>query len=71
MSIAVGDKIFLGIQNFDFTQIQLNLPKSNHFCSNFALILPKFNQFFPKKNFARRCAAASPASAALSMSKWL
>jgi len=45
--IAVGDRMFLRKQDFDFAQIQLNLPKSNHFCPNyFASILPKFRLNF-------------------------
>jgi len=37
-----------GMQSFDFIQIKSNLPKSNHFCPNFALILPKFGLSFAK-----------------------
>jgi len=33
----------------------LILPKSNHFCPNFALSLPKFNHICPKKKIARGC----------------
>jgi len=36
--ISVGDRMFLEMQDFDFVQIQSNLPKSNHFCPNFAEI---------------------------------
>jgi len=47
--IAVNDWMFLGMQDFDFAQIQSNFPKSNHFCPNFASILPKFDRL----NFAK------------------
>jgi len=30
--IAIGVRMFLGMQDFDFAQIQLNLAKSNQFC---------------------------------------
>jgi len=30
----VGDRMFLGMQDFDFAQILSNLPESNHFCPN-------------------------------------
>jgi len=40
--IAVGDQMFLAMQDFDFVQTVSNLPKSNQFCTNFASILPKF-----------------------------
>jgi len=56
-AIAVGDGLFLGMQDFDFAQIQSNLSKSNHFCLNFASILPKFHlmQFHPNlTNFAQK-----------------
>jgi len=33
------------MQDFDFAQIQSNLPKFDHFCPNFASVLPKSNQF--------------------------
>jgi len=53
--IAVRDRMFLGMQDFEFA-------KSNHFCPNFALILPKSNQispnltnFSPQKKFDRGC----------------
>jgi len=42
MLIAVGDRMFLGMRDFDFAQTQSNVPKSNHFCLNFASILPQF-----------------------------
>jgi len=38
--------MFLGMQDFDFAQVQSNLYKSNHFCPNFASILPKFRLSF-------------------------
>jgi len=38
--------MYLGMQDFDFAQIQSNLPKSNQFCLNFASILPKFRLSF-------------------------
>jgi len=43
LSIAVGYQMFSVMQDFDFAQIQSNLPKSNHFCPNYASILPKFS----------------------------
>jgi len=36
------------MQDFDFSKIQSNLPKSNHFCLNFTSILPKFRLNFAK-----------------------
>jgi len=39
---AEGERKFLGMQDFDFAQIQPNLPKSDQFCPNFVLILFKF-----------------------------
>jgi len=48
MPIALGDPMFLGMQDFDFFQIESNFPKSNHFCPNTASILPKSNQICPK-----------------------
>jgi len=36
--------MFFGMQDFDFAHSNLSkFPKSNHFCPNFALILPKFS----------------------------
>jgi len=47
--------MFLGMQDFDFAQIQSNLPKSItfaqlslQFCPNFASILPKFHPSLAK-----------------------
>jgi len=45
-AMVVEDEIFLGVQEFDFAQIQSNLFKSNNFCPNFASILPKFRLKF-------------------------
>jgi len=42
VTIAVGERMFLGVQDFEFIQIQSNLPKSNYFSPNFASILLKF-----------------------------
>jgi len=39
--IAVRDRMFLGVQDFDFAPIYSNLPKSNHFFPNSTSILPK------------------------------
>jgi len=36
--------------DFDFAQIQSNLPKSNHLRPNFASIFPNFVSIFPKSN---------------------
>jgi len=36
--IAVRDLMCLGMQNFAFAQLKSRLPKSNHFCPNFAQI---------------------------------
>jgi len=48
------DQMFLGIQDFEFAQIQSSLPISNHFYSNFVSIQPKFHlnfvQISPKSN---------------------
>jgi len=64
----------LGMQDFDFAQIQSNLPKSNHFCPNFAQISPQFcpnltkfaqmQSILPKKCLLGY-ATASPAQTAL------
>jgi len=45
-SIAVGDRMLLGMQDYNFAQ---NL---NHFYPNFAQILPKFAQICPKNTRA-------------------
>jgi len=51
--IAREDQMFLGMQEFDFAQIQSNLPKSHSVCPNFAQSLSKSNQIFPNLiNFA-------------------
>jgi len=65
----IGNRMFLGMQYFDFVQIQSNLPKSNHFCPNFSSVLSKFflnpNQICPNlinlapKKFARVCGCTS------------
>jgi len=63
--------MILVMQDFNFAQIQSNLPKSYHFCKislilpkfrlTFAQISPKSNQICPnlikfaKKNFAKGC----------------
>jgi len=33
---AGEDRMILGMQDFDFAQIESDLPKSNRFCPNFA-----------------------------------
>jgi len=48
--IAVEDRMFFRIQDFDFAEIQSNLPKSNHFCPNFSSILTKFRPNLTKFN---------------------
>jgi len=35
---AVGDRMFMGIQNFDFSQIWSNFPNLCQICTNFAQI---------------------------------
>jgi len=40
--------MFLGMQDFDFAQIQSNFFKSNNFLPNFAAILSKFCLYFAK-----------------------
>jgi len=40
--------MFLGMQDFDFAQIQSNLTKSNCFCPNFASIVPEFTSILLK-----------------------
>jgi len=68
--MAVGDRMFLGMQDFDFAQIYSYVPKSNHFCPNFFLISPKFIQIWPnvtnlaQKSFATRCGYTIPVSSA-------
>jgi len=37
-SIAVGERMFLGMQNFDFAQIESLLPKSNPFYTTKSLL---------------------------------
>jgi len=34
LTIDVGDRMFLGKQEFDFAQVESNLSKFNHFCPN-------------------------------------
>jgi len=46
----------IGVEDRMFWECKILIfPKSNHFCSNFASILPKFRLNFAQKNFAKRC----------------
>jgi len=45
--ITVEDRMFLEMQDFNFDQIKLNLPKSNHF-SKYNSTFPNFASKFPK-----------------------
>jgi len=42
--------MYLGMQDFNFAQIQSNLPKSDHFCPNFIKFFLKFASTLPKSN---------------------
>jgi len=68
-----GDRIFLGMQDFDFAQIISNLPKFNHFCPNFASILLKFHLNFAQIIFARwyGCISWIPSSYGTDHKNWL
>jgi len=55
--------MFLGKQDFDFAQIKLNLPKSNHFFRNLSSNLPKFRLNFAQKILLRDAAASSALAA--------
>jgi len=47
-SLSLGDRMFLRIQDFDFAQIESNLPKSNYVCPNLPQFCPNlliFTQF--------------------------
>jgi len=49
--LAVGDRIFWGMQDFDFAQIYSNqiCPNITQICSNFAQICPNLINFASKK----------------------
>jgi len=58
--------MFLGIQDFDFAQIQSNLSKSNRFLLNFASIFHKSNQICPQLiNFTNNFSSCIPNPTAL------
>jgi len=68
--IVVRNRMFLGMQDFDFAQIQSNLPKSHHFCLNFASILPKSNQYTQKSLLGNAAASLAPMALLVPKLKW-